>query len=72
MREVASLPPEEEENFVAFDTERGRNAKYVILTDPLDGSSNIDVNVAVGTIFSDIAVYPLVHLLPWKIFTART
>lgn len=40
------------ENFIAFDTERGRNAKYVILTDLLDGSSNIDVNVAVGTIFS--------------------
>ena len=26
--------------------------KYIILTDPLDGSSNIDVNVSVGTIFS--------------------
>ncbi|AMM81105.1 fructose-bisphosphatase [Pasteurella multocida subsp. multocida PMTB2.1] len=50
--EVTGFASEEEENFVAFDTERGRNAKYVILTDPLDGSSNIDVNVAVGTIFS--------------------
>ena len=50
--EVAGFASEEEENFIAFDTERGRNAKYVILTDPLDGSSNIDVNVAVGTIFS--------------------
>ncbi|MDP9499540.1 class 1 fructose-bisphosphatase [Bisgaard Taxon 45] len=50
--EVAGFASEEEENFVAFDTERSRNAKYVILTDPLDGSSNIDVNVAVGTIFS--------------------
>ena len=50
--EVAGFASEEEENFVAFDTERGRNARYVILTDPLDGSSNIDVNVAVGTIFS--------------------
>ncbi|UAX41294.1 class 1 fructose-bisphosphatase [Pasteurella canis] len=50
--EVAGFASEEEENFVAFNTERGRNAKYVILTDPLDGSSNIDVNVAVGTIFS--------------------
>ena len=26
--------------------------KYVVLIDPLDGSSNIDVNVSVGTIFS--------------------
>ncbi|KAE9526402.1 class 1 fructose-bisphosphatase [Testudinibacter aquarius] len=50
--EVAGFGSEEEENFVAFDTERGRNAKYIILADPLDGSSNIDVNVAVGTIFS--------------------
>ena len=50
--EVAGFASEEEENFIAFDTERGRNAKYVILTDPLDGSSNIDVNVAVGPIFS--------------------
>ncbi|MDU8924229.1 class 1 fructose-bisphosphatase [Pasteurellaceae bacterium LIM206] len=50
--EVAGFASEEEESFIAFDTERGRNARYVILTDPLDGSSNIDVNVAVGTIFS--------------------
>ena len=50
--EVAGFASEEEENFIAFDTERGRNAIYVILPDPLDGSSNIDVNVAVGTIFS--------------------
>ena len=50
--EVAGFASEEEEKFIAFDTERGRNAKYVILTDPLDGSSNIDVNVSVGTIFS--------------------
>lgn len=50
--EVAGLASEEEDTFVAFNTERGRNARYVILTDPLDGSSNIDVNVAVGTIFS--------------------
>jgi fructose-1,6-bisphosphatase I len=50
--EVAGFASEEDETFVAFDTERGRNGKYVLLTDPLDGSSNIDVNVSVGTIFS--------------------
>ncbi len=50
--EVAGFASEEEDNFVAFDTERGRNARYIILTDPLDGSSNIDVNVSVGTIFA--------------------
>ena len=43
--EVAGFASEEEESFIAFDTERARNAKYIILTDPLDGSSNIDVNV---------------------------
>lgn len=30
----------------------GKDAKYVIAFDPLDGSSNIDVNVSIGTIFS--------------------
>src|SRR5690606_1547454 len=28
------------------------DAKYIVLLDPLDGSSNIDVNVSIGTIFS--------------------
>ncbi|MBV8895826.1 MAG: class 1 fructose-bisphosphatase [Acidobacteriaceae bacterium] len=48
---VAVLVSEENEEPVRFDraTEKG---KYVIFFDPLDGSSNIDVNVSVGTIFS--------------------
>ncbi len=48
---VAVLVSEENEEPVTFDraTETG---KYVIFFDPLDGSSNIDVNVSVGTIFS--------------------
>ncbi|MDH2997290.1 fructose-bisphosphatase [Pasteurellaceae bacterium LFhippo2] len=50
--DVAGFASEEDDTFVAFDTERGRNAKYILMTDPLDGSSNIDVNVSVGTIFS--------------------
>lgn len=32
--------------------DENNNSKYVVLMDPLDGSSNIDVNVSVGTIFS--------------------
>ncbi len=32
--------------------DEGKDAKYVIAFDPLDGSSNIDVNVSIGTIFS--------------------
>lgn len=41
---------EEETNVV--QTETHKSSDYVILFDPLDGSSNIDVNVSVGTIFS--------------------
>ncbi|GJQ26423.1 MAG: fructose-1,6-bisphosphatase class 1 [Phycisphaerae bacterium] len=33
-------------------TNAGSAGKYVVVFDPLDGSSNIDVNVSVGTIFS--------------------
>lgn len=50
--EVCGIASEEEEEFITFDSKRGVNSKYVVLMDPLDGSSNIDVNVSVGTIFS--------------------
>lgn len=50
--EVCGIASEEEDEFIAFDHQRGMNSKYVVLMDPLDGSSNIDVNVSVGTIFS--------------------
>lgn len=50
--DIAGFASEEDDTFVTFDTEQGRNAKYILMTDPLDGSSNIDVNVSVGTIFS--------------------
>jgi len=50
--EVCGVASEEEDDFVSFDSERGINSKYVVLMDPLDGSTNIDVNVSVGTIFS--------------------
>ena len=45
---VAIMASEEEEDIIPCDP----SAEYVILFDPLDGSSNIDVNVSVGTIFS--------------------
>jgi len=41
-----------EENEHPFLLHQNAGAKYVIVFDPLDGSSNIDVNVSVGTIFS--------------------
>ncbi|OEF50849.1 fructose-bisphosphatase [Enterovibrio norvegicus] len=50
--QVCGVGSEEEDDVVIFDEAHGLNAKYVILMDPLDGSSNIDVNVSVGTIFS--------------------
>ena len=50
--EVCGIASEEEDEFISFNSERGCNSKYVVLMDPLDGSSNIDVNVSVGTIFS--------------------
>jgi fructose-1,6-bisphosphatase I len=49
---VCGLASEEEDCYVHFDDERSKHGKYVVLIDPLDGSSNIDVNVSVGTIFS--------------------
>jgi fructose-1,6-bisphosphatase I len=50
--EVCGIGSEEHEDFIAFDNETSKNGKYVVLFDPLDGSSNIDVNVSIGTIFS--------------------
>ncbi len=48
----AGIASEELDEFVAFDDAKSVNSKYVCLYDPLDGSSNIDVNVSIGTIFS--------------------
>jgi fructose-1,6-bisphosphatase I len=48
--ECCGIASEEEDSFVAF--ENRKHAKYVVLFDPLDGSSNIDVIAPVGTIFS--------------------
>jgi fructose-1,6-bisphosphatase I len=50
--EVCAIASEENEDIIPIDTEISKNAKYVVAMDPLDGSSNIDVNVSVGTIFS--------------------
>lgn len=50
--EICGIASEENDDFVAFDSELSRKGNYVVLFDPLDGSSNIDVNVSIGTIFS--------------------
>lgn len=50
---VCGIASEEEEDFISVNSlDNSNNNKYVVLLDPLDGSSNIDVNVSVGTIFS--------------------
>jgi fructose-1,6-bisphosphatase I len=51
---VAMLVSEENEEPVTFDRDM-RTGNYIVIFDPLDGSSNIDVNVSVGTIFSILA-----------------
>ncbi len=47
----AGIGSEEMDEVVVFDDEVSNQSKYVCLFDPLDGSSNIDVNSAIGTIF---------------------
>ncbi|SHF35093.1 class 1 fructose-bisphosphatase [Dysgonomonas macrotermitis] len=50
---VCGIASEENDNFITIEgLDEAHNNKYVVLMDPLDGSSNIDVNVSVGTIFS--------------------
>lgn len=50
---VCGIASEEEDHFISIHGKNETNDnKYVVLMDPLDGSSNIDVNVSVGTIFS--------------------
>ncbi len=48
----AGIGSEEMDDIEVFDDEISNQSKYVCLFDPLDGSSNIDVNVSIGTIFS--------------------
>ena len=49
---ICGVASEENDSYITFDDKVNKEAKYVVLIDPLDGSSNIDVNVSVGTIFS--------------------
>ena len=50
---VCGIASEEEDDFITIVGRNEKNDnKYIVLIDPLDGSSNIDVNVSVGTIFS--------------------
>ncbi len=46
--EVCAIVSEEDEEVINLNPQ----SRYVVCMDPLDGSSNIDVNVSIGTIFS--------------------
>ena len=50
--ECCIVASEENEDILHIDSAVSKDAKYIVAIDPLDGSSNIDVNVPVGTIFS--------------------
>jgi fructose-1,6-bisphosphatase I len=49
---VCGIASEENDEIVIFDDDLSLDGSYVVCIDPLDGSSNIDVNVSIGTIFS--------------------
>jgi fructose-1,6-bisphosphatase I len=48
---VGVMASEENDSPILVERDRA-HGRYVVVFDPLDGSSNIDVNVSVGTIFS--------------------
>ena len=50
--ECCGIASEEDQEIITFEDELSLDGKYIVCMDPLDGSSNIDVNVSIGTIFS--------------------
>ncbi|MGL5684139.1 MAG: class 1 fructose-bisphosphatase [Marinifilaceae bacterium] len=50
--ECCGIASEENQDTIFINNRVSKNAKYIFCMDPLDGSSNIDVNVSIGTIFS--------------------
>lgn len=50
--DCAGIASEENDDHVSYEDTFSANSKYVVLFDPLDGSSNIDVNAPIGTIFA--------------------
>lgn len=50
--ECCGIVSEENDEVIIVDNEVSKEAKYIVCMDPLDGSSNIDVNVSIGTLFS--------------------
>lgn len=50
--QCCGVASEEDQEIITFDDELARDGNYIVCMDPLDGSSNIEVNVSIGTIFS--------------------
>lgn len=50
--ECCGIATEENEDIITFKTDLAKDGKYIVTIDPLDGSSNIDVNASIGTIFA--------------------
>lgn len=69
-RDSVGIMVSEEDDEPHIVKEFGERARYIVLFDPLDGSSNVDVNVSIGTIFSilqrrdDVETAPVIdHIL---------
>lgn len=58
-RNIAGIASEEEKKIVTF-TKQEKYGKYIFFIDPVDGSSNADINIPIGTIFS---IYPRISPL---------
>jgi fructose-1,6-bisphosphatase I len=50
--DCSGIASEENDNHISYEDTFSANSKYIVLFDPLDGSSNIDVNAPIGTIFA--------------------
>ena len=50
--QCCAIASEENDELITYDNPTSNNGKYVVAIDPLDGSSNIEVNVSIGTVFS--------------------
>jgi fructose-1,6-bisphosphatase I len=50
--QCCAIGSEENDEIIQLDNEVSKNGKYVVAIDPLDGSSNIESNVSIGTVFS--------------------
>jgi len=50
--ECCAIATEENQDIIKFDTDLAKEGKYIVAIDPLDGSSNIDVNASIGTVFA--------------------